>query len=180
MTADKECIPVENGLMLVDTRSQGFDMRDIQNRRFMYSPKTGALILGPQHAEGKMIAGSHAEEHGNSGTKEPFDSFIRGWVGTGRGYKNGVIHFAPPIDGKNTVFFNRAFDTLLMLRENGANDKTVVRGFGKAWEQPLSKALGGGDSPGRGEKPSVRAQLKATPSKREPKPKTTVRPDMEL
>jgi hypothetical protein len=26
---------------------------------------------------------SHAEEHGRMGAKEPFDDFIRGWIGIG-------------------------------------------------------------------------------------------------
>ena len=112
-------------------------MQAIQNRRFMFSPQTGELILGKQY-RGSALVKSHAEEHGESGAKAPFDSFIRGWIGTGRSYKDGVIHFAPAIDAHNTEQFDRAFSVLEMFSQNGANGKTVIRGFGDVWEQPLS------------------------------------------
>ena len=91
-------------LMLLDTRSMSFDMREIDNRRFMFSPQTGELILGRQYRGGQLYK-SHAEEHFDSGAKAPFDSFIRGWIGTGRDYPNGVIHFAPNIGTDNFVDF---------------------------------------------------------------------------
>ena len=112
-------------------------MQAIQNRRFMFSPQTGELILGKQYRSSTLVL-SHAEEHGASGAKAPFDSFIRGWVGTGRSYKDGVIHFSPAINAHNTEQFDRAFSVLEMFSQNGANGKTVIRGFGDVWEQPLS------------------------------------------
>ena len=136
----KEKIQIENGVLLIDTRRACFDMQAIENRRFMYEPQTGTLILGYQF-RGKDLASSHAEEHADSGATEPFDRFIRGWIGTGREYKNGVIHFAPNIDGQNPEQFDRAYSTLEMFRENKANGKTVVRGFGDRWEQPLSNLI---------------------------------------
>jgi len=125
--------------MLIDTKKQSFDMQEIQNRRFMYNPRSGALIFGAQYKNSNKIISSHAAEHGACGTKEPYDDFIRGWIGTSPKYKQGVIHFAPNI-GKDSPaeLFNRAFDTLTMFRENGAKDGTVIRGFGAVWEQPLS------------------------------------------
>ena len=63
-------------LMLLDTRSMSFDMREIDNRRFMFSPQAGELILGRQYRGGQLYK-SHAEEHFDSGAKAPFDSFIR-------------------------------------------------------------------------------------------------------
>lgn len=87
-------------LMLLDTRSMSFDMREIDNRRFMFSPQAGELILGRQYRGGQLYK-SHAEEHFDSGAKAPFDSFIRGWIGTGRDYPDGVIHFAPNIGTDN-------------------------------------------------------------------------------
>lgn len=136
----KEKIQIENGVLLIDTRRACFDMQAIENRRFMYEPQTGTLILGYQF-RGKDLASSHAEEHADSGATEPFDRFIRGWIGTGREYKDGVIHFAPNIDGQNPEQFDRAYSTLEMFRENKANGKTVVRGFGDRWEQPLSNLI---------------------------------------
>lgn len=136
----KEKIQIKNGVLLIDTRRACFDMQAIENRRFMYESQTGTLILGYQF-RGKDLASSHAEEHADSGATEPFDRFIRGWIGTGREYKDGVIHFAPNIDGQNPEQFDRAYSTLEMFRENKANGKTVVRGFGDRWEQPLSNLI---------------------------------------
>ena len=126
--------------MRIDTRREVFDMQAIENRRFMYQPQTGTLILGYQF-HGKDLVSSHAEEHHASGAQEPFDSFIRGWIGTGRSYPDGVIHFAPNIDSRNTEQFDRAFSTLEMFRENNANGKTVIRGFGDKWEQSFSEIM---------------------------------------
>lgn len=74
-------------LMLLDTRSMSFDMREIDNRRFMFSPQAGELILGRQYRGGQLYK-SHAEEHFDSGAKAPFDSFtaallLRGFGGAG-------------------------------------------------------------------------------------------------
>ena len=126
--------------MLLDTRSMSFDMREIDNRRFMFSPQTGELILGRQYRGGQLYK-SHAEEHFDSGAKAPFDSFIRGWIGTGRDYPDGVIHFAPNIGTDNITAFDNAFSTLQMFSENGAAGDTVVRGFGRKWEQPLKDII---------------------------------------
>ena len=139
-------ISLENSLLLIDTKNISFDMQEIENRRFMYSPQSGELIIGRQY-KGNQLVASHAEEHGQVGAKAPFDSFIRGWVGTGRSYKDGVIHFAPPIDTHNTDHFDRGFSTLEMFTANGANSRTVIRGFGDRWEQPLSDLI-----PEKGEK----------------------------
>ena len=127
-------------LMLLDPRSMSFDMREIDNRRFMFSPQAGELILGRQYRGGQLYK-SHAEEHFDSGAKAPFDSFIRGWIGTGRDYPDGVIHFAPNIGTDNITAFDNAFSTLQMFSENGAAGDTVVRGFGRKWEQPLKDII---------------------------------------
>ena len=137
---EKQKVEIANGLLLIDTNHTTFDMQAIQNRRFMFSPQTGELILGRQY-RGNALVKSHAEEHGESGAKAPFDSFLRGWIGTGKQYKDGVIHFAPAIDASNPEQFDRAFSTVEMFARNGANGKTVIRGFGDVWEQPLSKLI---------------------------------------
>ena len=115
-------------------------MQRIKNRRFMFSPQSGELILGRQY-KGRQLFSSHAEEHGSSGAAAPFDSFLRGWIGTGKEYPQGVIHFAPAIDSRNVELFNRAFDALEMFAENGAMGSTVIRGFGEQWEQPLQNII---------------------------------------
>ena len=126
--------------MRIDTRRDTFNMSEIENRRFMYQPQTGTLILGRQYHKSDMY-GSHAEEHADSGASEPYDSFIRGWIGTGKQYKHGVIHFSPSIDSRYPQQFDKGFSTLEMFAENGAVSDTVIRGFGDVWEQPLSNLL---------------------------------------
>lgn len=44
MRIEKTAITKE--LMRIDTRRQIIDMQQIDNRRFMYNPKTGILVLG--------------------------------------------------------------------------------------------------------------------------------------
>ena len=39
-------IDITNGIMRIDTNTETFDIQKIQNRRFMYNPQTGTLILG--------------------------------------------------------------------------------------------------------------------------------------
>lgn len=130
-------LDIVKSLMRIDTTLYRFDMQKIQNRRFMFNPQTGTLILGYQYS-GKLKS-SHAEELSAADVKEPFDNFVRGWIGTdSKKYINGIIHFAPNISGENIDMFNKGFDTLEMFRRNGANGKTVIRGFGKVWERPFS------------------------------------------
>ena len=166
-----EKIPIVPEIMRIDTGTQAIDMQQIDNRRFLFNPKTGALVLGKQFGKTKGLPGSHAEELAAAGIIKDFDSFVRGWIGTGRNYPKGVIHFAPCVDSGNISLFDRAFDTLEMFRENGALAGTVVRGFGSRWEQPLSAILT--DLQKEEQKPSLRQQLKETktaePSAR-PKP----------
>jgi len=131
---------LDSGVLLVNTQSASFTINDIRNRRFMFSPDTGELILGRQYKGSKLYA-SHAAEHEETGTATPFDSFVRGWVGNGGEYKDGIIHFAPPVYVQDPQQFDRAYSTLQMFASNGATDKTIVRGFGPVWEQPLEEIL---------------------------------------
>ena len=136
-TIKRKFITIYDSLMLIDTWQISFDMCQFENRRFMFSPQSGELILGKQY-KGNQIRASHAEEHGKSGTKTAYDSFIRGWIGTSRQYSHGIIHFAPHVESVNSELFEKAFLTLEMFGENGAGEQTVIRGFGSTWEQPLS------------------------------------------
>lgn len=156
-----EKIPITADIMRIDTRTQAVDMQQIDNRRFMFDPDTGILVLGRQYAVTSLMNSSHAVELADAGITEGFDKFVRGWIGTGGEYPKGVIHFAPCVDMGNTKLFDRAFDTLEMFRENGALAGTVIRGFGNRWEQPLSAILTDCREPEQ--KPSVREQLKKTP-----------------
>lgn len=138
--SNEQIIPITDALLLIDTRNDGFDMQQIKNRRFMFSPQTGELILGKQYS-GRQLYKSHAEEHAESGARAPFDSFIRGWIGVGKDYPQGVIHFAPHIESRNVELFDRAFDALELFAKNGAAGGTVIRGFGNQWEQPLQNII---------------------------------------
>lgn len=72
-----------------------------------------------------------------------------------------MVHFAPNVDERNITLLDRAFDTLEMFRENGATAETVVRAFGKRWEQPLFAILKSVPEPEH--KPSVKEQLRQKP-----------------
>lgn len=156
--------------MRIDTGQQAIDIQQIDNRRFMYHPGTGILVLGRQYAKGGFAAASHAEELAGAGITKDFDNFVRGWIGTGKDYPAGVIHFAPNVDTACTELFGRAFRTLEMFRENGALADTVIRGFGKRWEQPMCDIFP--DLRDRERKPSVRAQLKKQPGAKAARHKT--------
>lgn len=169
-------IPIERRLMKLDVKAHKFNMQEIENRRFMYNPKSGVLILGYQYGKTKGLPGSHADDLAMAGIKQNYDEFVRGWVGTGRHYPDGVIHFAPNIDSSNISLFEKGFDTLEMFSANGARDKTVVRAFGDKWEQPLSSLL----HPERKieKKASLRQQLKeSAPSKSIPRKRTKQQPE---
>ena len=156
-----EKIPIVPEIMRIDTRTQAIDMQQIGNRRFLFNPKTGVLVLGRQYQETSLVNASHAVELADAGITKDFDDFVRGWIGTGRNYPKGVIHFAPCVDSGNISLFDRAFDTLEMFRENGALTGMMVRGFGSRWEQPLSAILT--DLQKEEQKPSLRQQLRKTP-----------------
>ena len=159
MRIEKTAVTKE--LMRIDTRMQMIDMQQIDNRRFMYNPKIGRLVLGYQYATTSTLISSHANELADAGITKGYDDFVRGWIGTGGDYPKGVIHFAPCVDERNIKLFNQAFDTLEMFKENGALEGTVVRGFGERWEQPLSDIFTDMREPGQ--KSSVRRQLKKQP-----------------
>ena len=133
-------IPITDTIIRIDTSRDNFNMQDIENRRFMFNPKTATLILGYQYRNGELVS-SHADEYASTGTDEPFDDFVRGWIGTGKEYTDGVIHFAPSVSEKNITLFEKAFDTLEMFKNNGARKNTVVRGLGRAWEQSFSDLI---------------------------------------
>ena len=158
MRIEKEKITITKEIMRIDTRRQTIDMRQINNRRFLYNPKTAVLVLGRQYGKTKGLPASHAEDLAGAGITKDFDDFVRGWIGTSRSYPEGIIHFAPCVDERNIKLFERAFDTLEMFRENGALAGTVIRGLGNRWEQPLSAIFT--DLQRREQKISVKEQLK--------------------
>ena len=117
---------VEKSLMVVDTKREIIDILQITNRRFMYNPQTGILILGDE-AYGKSIAGSHAQEFYDSQAGGCFDDYLRGWIGTSKSYPRGVIHFAPAVIMEQ---FDRGFAALQMFaRLEGTRGDTEHQGI---------------------------------------------------
>ena len=95
------------------------DIQQIDNRRFMYNPKTGILVLGYQYAATSTMVSSHANELADAGITKGYDNFVRGWIGTGGDYPKGVIHFAPCVDKRNITLFDRAFRSTTQYHIHG-------------------------------------------------------------
>lgn len=164
MQIQRENTAIVPEIMRIDTEAQAVDMQQIDNRRFMFNPDTGLLVLGRQYADTGIANSSHAQELADAGITKDYDGFVRGWIGTGGEYPHGVIHFAPSVDERNLPLFERAFDTLEMFARNGGLASTVIRGFGNRWEQPFCAILSGLKEAEK--KPSVRERLKQEPEGR--------------
>jgi hypothetical protein len=142
---------IATGLMVIDPRRETFDLKQIQNRRFMFNPKTHELVLGEQRSSRDMIDESHAHELLAAGVKGQDGDFVRGWIGTNkREFKQGIIHFAPPIRTEEPERFEQGFKTLEVFLANGGGPKTIIRGFSApgdpaSWEQPASRLIPGLD-----------------------------------
>lgn len=113
------------------------------NRRFMFNPMTSTFVIGEHDVLGKGdgVPSSHDEEFkasGAPGTRHEY--MISGWVGIGGSYKNGVIHFAPPIfdmDMEDESVRQAATRAIEGFRRSGANKNTVLRNFGTRGERKL-------------------------------------------
>lgn len=128
-------IEITKELMLIQTRSERIDIQQIANRRFMFNPKTGELVLGKQYSARNCLVGTHAEELGDAGARGNYDDFLRGWIGTDKKqFRNGVIHFAPPVDVSDPDYYDAGFQTIEMFQRNGATESTILRGFGRGSE----------------------------------------------
>lgn len=110
------------------------------NRRFMFDAQVGEMLLGI--ARGSPTNGSHATEYFDvRGTNDGYDRNLRGWVGMSGSYRNGVIHFSPPVKGPS--MFDRGWKALEWFVRAGATGRTIVRGFGDQWEQRLEDIMPG-------------------------------------
>lgn len=128
----------EKILMVVNVKREIIDILQITNRRFMYNPQTGILILGDE-IYGKTICSSHAQEFYTSKAEGRFDDYLRGWIGVSKNYPRGIIHFAPAVSMEQ---FDRGFDTLQMFTTlEGTDGDTVVRGFCSLPEKKMSDLL---------------------------------------
>lgn len=129
---------VEKILMVIDVKREIIDILQITNRRFMYNPQTGTLILGDE-MYGKSICSSHAQEFHASQAEGRFDDYLRGWIGVSKSYPHGIVHFAPAVSMEQ---FDCGFDALQMFaRLEGVNEDTIVRGFCTMPEQRMGDLL---------------------------------------
>ena len=125
-------------LMVIDVKREIIDILQITNRRFMYNPQTGTLILGDE-MYGKSICSSHAQEFHASQAEGRFDDYLRGWIGVSKSYPHGIVHFAPAVSMEQ---FDCGFDALQMFaRLEGVNEDTIVRGFCTMPEQRMGDLL---------------------------------------
>lgn len=125
-------------LMVINIKQEIIDILQIANRRFMYNPKIGILILGDE-MYGKNICSSHSQEFYVLKADGHFDDYLRGWIGVSKGYPHGIIHFAPAVIMEQ---FDRGFDALQMFAGlEGVNGDTIVRGFCTLPEQRMGDLL---------------------------------------
>jgi hypothetical protein len=115
--------------------NDSYKITDIENRRFMYNPKTDELILGGND----INISSHAQEHSLSKAVGKFDDFIRGWIGSTKSgkYQYGIIHFAPAI--MQEYLDDDVFETIEHFIQHGATKNTIVRNLVKMGEYKLGE-----------------------------------------
>ncbi len=138
---------ISDYLEVFDLNQTQIDLLTIENRRFMYH-SDGILILGAEDTtkSSRGILKSHAEEYGEAEEffdqkLPPYDEFVRGWIGVGKHYPHGIIHFAPHIPSMCGSCFNVAFDFVEKATQNGFDKNSVLRGFGEVWERPVFDVL---------------------------------------
>lgn len=133
------------GVTVIHTDTERFDFLGIGNRRYLFNPKTGTLVLGAEQPYNPLyMKGNHCEEFCEAeevADEESFDEFARGWVGTERGYGNGVVALNGLIGPMTEEWFNQNFDTLLMFQKNGALPTTVVLRFGLTMRQHMADLI---------------------------------------
>ncbi len=107
----------ENMMPLEASIQRNFDFMMMDNRRFIFDPISRRFVVGAFLPKSKTLIGSHAEEWFDAtGSNDNFDRCIRGWMcGQDSKYKNGLIHFAPPVDpyGDGTWKCLKYFITML-------------------------------------------------------------------
>lgn len=132
-----EYIDITKGIMVLDTRQESFDLKQIRNRRFMYSSKHHTLILGEADA-GRRITGTHAQEFHQTEVSGCFDDYIRGWIGRNSSeYKQGIVHFAPNL---YTANIDEGISCLAVLSKvKGFGRESKIRGFNNVPECSVSE-----------------------------------------
>lgn len=96
------------------------------NRRFIYHAQHNVLVLGL----GIHGDSTHAQEWHASNSTGVFDETVRGWVGCGGGYPQGIIHFAPQVmldQGIERV--DAAYALIDHLMALGLSNNTTLKNF---------------------------------------------------
>jgi len=124
-------IAIASNIELLHIGRDNFNIRTIKNRRFTYNDRTGELVLGSNN----INISSHSQEWLDSGAQGEINDAVRGWIGFGGNYKDGIIHFAPPEQ------FHSGYDTLAMFLKHGATKETIVRGFANQGEMTIGEAI---------------------------------------
>lgn len=116
-------VELTDKLTIINTFKEIVNLSGTKNRRFMYNPKTGTLLLGDVNKD--VSNSSHESEFNIADIKEKYDDFVRGWIGFDKKeFKNGIIHFYSTINSYDDIF-----DTIVMFAYmGGINPKTKIRG----------------------------------------------------
>ncbi len=126
---------IKSKLDLIQVGEDSFSVRG-SNRRFIYNYRTAELLLGGSN----INYSSHETDWKESGAMGSFEDVVKGWIGFGGIYNNGLIQFSPPVYGLD---MDKGYRALNMFKKHGANNKTVVLNFLKTREQTLGDILSG-------------------------------------
>jgi len=133
---------IEKGIALLKDEDP-YNIKEIDNKRFIYNPITKELVLGSSKNNG--IDGDFEEDYESVRARGSFKDTITGWVGTSKHYTDGIIHFAPPILKETMIEYpeekDKVYKTIEHFKKHGATNNTIVRNCVKMGEQPLSKVL---------------------------------------
>lgn len=128
---DRIALRIAGKIELLHIGRDNFNIRTIRNRRFSYNSRSGELVLGSNN----IGTSSHSQEWFDSGAQGDINDCVRGWIGFGGNYPNGIIHFAPPEQ------FDSGYDTLAMFMKHGATNETIVRGFANQGVMTIGEAI---------------------------------------
>lgn len=137
--ARRSSLPPNGGIYLCFD----FNLLAGENRRFLFHPGRAEMVIGG--AWNSRNLRSHELDFDLAGGQgDPDHWWVKGWVGIGRNFPSGIIHFTPPLNREwlsDPATFDGCFSCLEFWHKSGASLKTVVRGWGGRHEQPLGDIL---------------------------------------
>lgn len=114
-------------MQVLNLNKDKIDITKIKNARFLYNPVKKELILDDDN----KLSGSHSELYFNiKNTNDNFDDYIRGFIGFGGNYRNGIIHFSPHIMKQDYEGINAGLSFIEQMIKMGATDKIKIRNLG--------------------------------------------------